>query len=464
MGVKKQIKDFPQALSVTDDSLYGVELYNPLNGKYTFRSVKHSTLMSQLTANVPEAVYSTVIFVDTIYGNDATGLAGNSSKPFLTIAAAVSATVTLSPNSSNRVLIHLRTGYYAENINLTNYVDFYADPSVMIDGGVSDSVAAMAVNSNFLGYAKFKCSGFTKAYSITYASTSVFQFDTINTLYESILISPTSGTANITIIGNSIEAKQPASNSINIQKTSNVILQINRQIRSCHDPILIDSTYSGKLTINCPQTILTTGTSYATLKNIIHITSTTSTAIININSELINETTGSLGATIGMLSIDGSVGATINITKNITGSDSQCIYENSSNANCKITLMNNKIYSKTGNVFSFNNLSSIYFKSCSIVATGGACGFVYNTGKTFFHECVINVLVGAATNITLNATSLVYFYNCLINGGTTFLDSAVAVTAQIHNTRSNVALHVNVTDALAPTGLIVDAGLLIPNF
>ena len=57
--------------------------------------------------------YSNVIFVDPLYGNDATGVAGNFSKPFLTPAAAALAANAIPRTVTDRVLVWIRKGEYA---------------------------------------------------------------------------------------------------------------------------------------------------------------------------------------------------------------------------------------------------------------------------------------------------------------------------------------------------------------
>ena len=57
-------------------------------------------------------------------GSDSTGLAERLDKPFLTLAAARTAAVALSPTSTNRVLIKVFSGTYLEGIVLYDYIDW----------------------------------------------------------------------------------------------------------------------------------------------------------------------------------------------------------------------------------------------------------------------------------------------------------------------------------------------------
>lgn len=64
-------------------------------------------------------------------GNDSTGLAERLDKPFLTLAAARTAAVALTPSATKRILIVVFPGTYTEQLVLANYVDWDLTNSVI---------------------------------------------------------------------------------------------------------------------------------------------------------------------------------------------------------------------------------------------------------------------------------------------------------------------------------------------
>jgi len=55
------------------------------------------------------------VFVDDVFGNDATGMINNFEKPFQTIAAGIAAAATQNPNPGNVWHVYLAPGFYFEN-------------------------------------------------------------------------------------------------------------------------------------------------------------------------------------------------------------------------------------------------------------------------------------------------------------------------------------------------------------
>lgn len=79
----------------------------------------------------------TTVFVDSIYGVDATGAVENRQKPFLTIAAARAAALAYwngighaAPSATNRILIDVK-GTFLEQIVLSNYIDWNLNDSII---------------------------------------------------------------------------------------------------------------------------------------------------------------------------------------------------------------------------------------------------------------------------------------------------------------------------------------------
>jgi hypothetical protein len=100
--------------------------------------------------------YSDVAFVDLYNGSDATGLAGDFTKPFQSISAAQSA-VTGSASSLNPGLVVLRKGLYTSSINLITDVHIYCEPGVVIYfGQINASNILIGQYTKFYGFAHFQ--------------------------------------------------------------------------------------------------------------------------------------------------------------------------------------------------------------------------------------------------------------------------------------------------------------------
>lgn len=112
---------------------------------------------------------SAIIVKNTVYvsknGNDSTGLPERFDKPFLTLAAARVAAVSLVPSATNRILIVVEKGTYMEPIDLADFVDWDLG-SCIIDGStvgratIDDFTTTNGVNSVIYGFADIRKSGF----------------------------------------------------------------------------------------------------------------------------------------------------------------------------------------------------------------------------------------------------------------------------------------------------------------
>ncbi len=89
--------------------------------KITWSNIK-AALLTYLSAMIYTTVYNTVFVSDN--GSDTTGLVQRPDKPFLTLAAARTAAITLSPTSTKRILIAVLSGRYTEQLVLYNYIDW----------------------------------------------------------------------------------------------------------------------------------------------------------------------------------------------------------------------------------------------------------------------------------------------------------------------------------------------------
>jgi hypothetical protein len=95
------------------------------------------------------------VFVDSVYGVDATGLVERSDFPFKTLAAARTAAITMTPIATKRIKIHAQQATWLnEQVVLYNYIDWdFGDStlrSTTLTGGViTDN--AVTCNSKILG-------------------------------------------------------------------------------------------------------------------------------------------------------------------------------------------------------------------------------------------------------------------------------------------------------------------------
>lgn len=103
------------------------------------------------------------VFVDAIYGNDSTGTAQRADLPFLTIAAARTAIVALTPTATSRGSIYA-SGYFAEGYVAANFVDLYNNGGLILERTSGASLATIDDNNvtcdfRVYGYPKLIRSG-----------------------------------------------------------------------------------------------------------------------------------------------------------------------------------------------------------------------------------------------------------------------------------------------------------------
>jgi hypothetical protein len=114
----------------------------------------------------------------------------------------------------------------------------------------------------------------------------------------------------------------------------------------------------------------------------------------------------------------------------------------------------------------FNNSSlvneNVYAVADPIISISGAA-------NAYIKDCAMYSGADSTNAVTMTSnTADVYMYNSMYSGNGplgNLIDSTVAGSnVQIHNVRSTKPNGANVTDVLTPTGLIVDANLITPNF
>ena len=460
----KRIKDYPETLTLNSDCIYPLDYYNAIND-YTLKSLKQSVLENFVVITNP--VYSTIIYVDTTYGNNGTGTPGDPSKPFATTSAATSAALGLLPTITNQVLIYLRKGTYYSNVDLRDYINYYAEPGVTFSYGTIADLNG-ACTSNFLGYAKFNTGVYPLR--IANASTVTFEFDTIESSGAAILLICTSGYANVTINGNSIYAQTYGTGYVfTIRNNINVTFNIRDRIAGIHSVFDI-RLHTGKIIVNTPNIVLTSGNIYGgNYKQAIILYGSTTSSVIIINADLINEHVGYIGGISGMFVYWGSNSGYAELNGNIYGNDTLCVYGGNGSATGVFkhdgSMSSNivpVVIGSTGTFYFLNGKHISNAVSYAHVVNVFATATVYFKDILFYHSLSNSNIF----NLTSN-TCFVNIFNCV--GSTPgalgeFITNAVPINVKIHNTRSNKPLNVNVTDTLAPSGFILDATIITPTF
>jgi hypothetical protein len=116
----------------------------------------YSVDLSSLSSSVNSG---NVIYVDAVNGNNLTGVINNFTRPFSDLWSALNYTDTLTRTQNNRLLVYVRRGLYTNQGQMTfrDNVDVYCEPGVVFTGTFQLRTQS-AVNSNFLGYARFEVS------------------------------------------------------------------------------------------------------------------------------------------------------------------------------------------------------------------------------------------------------------------------------------------------------------------
>lgn len=197
--------------------------------KITWSNVK-AALLTYLSSMIYTTVYNTVYVSDN--GSDSTGLVQREDKPFLTLAAARTAALTLSPTSTKRILIVVLSGIYTEQLVLANYVDWDLGNSIIdLQAGALYTIDDLNVACDSIIYGNSKISRSTagtlgcirtqnastnlrvycdritgsRATSAeilcTNGSQSIFVNDTVDSSSAGNVVQCTAGIQNVTILG-----------------------------------------------------------------------------------------------------------------------------------------------------------------------------------------------------------------------------------------------------------------------
>jgi len=416
--------------------------------------------------------YVNVIFVDSVYGNDMTGTVGDFTKPFLTPYNAVQIANTISRTITKRVLVWIRKGEYSNSsFNPFTNMDVYCEPGVVFTNSflLNDNNTGGPTNFNMYGYAQWNIVQSIYMFRWNYASTVFIQGNSIvNTGSIGLSYLVTTGTSNVTYDFNSIESTQTAGSgyAFTWRDNSNGNVNVKNFIKSPHTHHDIRANHNGTVNINCPNNILTAANYFGgNFKQILYASSALSTSIITVNGNLINEGVTYLGGLEAMVTCT-SGNPLITINGNITTPAGIGVSGRSS----EIIVVNGNV---TAGIYVANQLTGAgesYFNGGVYQNLTENPAFLLSASKKLFirNASIYNNVDVTSTVDVLSNTSKLYMYNCIAgrNGsvGNLVYGGVTGVTVQLHNVRSVGALHVNVTDQLVPTGLIVDLLLTVPRY
>lgn len=416
--------------------------------------------------------YSNVLFVDPIFGNDSTGLAGRFDLPYRNIAQAVTIAAGMGGSLTQRTLIYIRKGTYTTSVNLTNWVDFYCEPGVVFNGSGSVRDNGVSVTSNFYGYAKFVAKT-SITLNITGNSTVNFQFDYIdNSSAQCINVTPlVGGQSEVLIEGNKIFGTTlGVGYAIALRRKANVTMNIKSWIWAYHSVFDIRDNYDGVLTVNCPKIRLANDNIYGgNFKQAVICYSSTANARMTFNADFVNEGLSYLGGISGMITNWSSSSGIIEVNGNIYGGETYAVYASGNTTSGRVVV--------TGNMFS--NIQVIWassFNSCYVrkgliskpSIIGGSTIAMNQNAKVFFDDVKIyNAQVNGDLINIVSATNEVNLYNVIGQSEGALglaITSAVLVNVKVHASRFNKPLNVNITDVLTPSGVIVDSLVVVPKF
>jgi hypothetical protein len=414
--------------------------------------------------------YANVYFVDTLNGNDSTAVAGDFTKPYLSLGIAILSTALTPGTLTNRNLVWVRKGEYASvgNIAPIDNCDVYCDAGVVFTGyfSLSDLYTGSAVNFNWYGFAKWNLSMSQVAFRWQYASNVLIEGDSfVNTGAISLAYNVTVGTSNITYNFNSMESTQTLGNgyAFSWRNNCNGTVNVKNYIKSPHSQQDIRASHSGNIQINCPRNILTDVNIYGgNFKQIAYVSSSSLTSTLTFNGLLINETVTYLVGISTMILYQGL--GTVIVKDKIYANQGMGVW----NTGAGTIIAEGGIESNI-QCFVSNGVGTVYIKRglLALKSLGGSVlrlGYV-GAGNVWLTDVELNSdLVGDCILQATN-TSKVYMKNVTCEtAGTDFIKASVAGTInQFTNCVSNKPLSANVTNELAQ-GLTIDALLKTPKY
>lgn len=481
--------------SVTDDGTGVVQVDNadPSNPIVVFKGISSdgSTIDGDGTPGDPlkfiapistEVKYANVLFVDTVNGNDATGIENDLTKPYSTITAALSDAVAQGPIETNRTLIYVRRGLYSNDtyLLLQNFIDVYCEPGVIIfSTSILDN--GNSVNCRWMGKANFRGNTlFTnQLLGVTGATSKVyFEFDDLFTSRAAFIIQ---NGASVTITGRKVFAETFNTGfGATFRGSGTIVLNITEEFAAWHN-VIVMRFFSGKAYVTCPRLYLHEGNYYGgNFKAVLHIYDN-SGGELTVNGDLIvNNIAGYYGGTSSVITRWVDSWLTVRVNGNLFCENQFGVYGLGSSSASR-TIINGDV--KTNNLVCYvASNSTVVFRNGTLLnnnTTTGSEGYpvmgMGQNGNVWVENCHIHSL--GAANATVSAfwkdttTATLNVYNSVYSAAdaTGFFirnnaGGQPVNNVRILNCRSTKPLDTNITDLLTPTGFTQDSNIQSINF
>ena len=460
-------------------------------GKANWATITTADISGYSSGTVVEAK---AVYIDSVYGNNATAVKYDLAKPFLTWAAASAVAV-----AGDWIVFNTGT-YVIGQVTPVSNVNVYCKPGVVIDGGFSITTS---ITWKLLGHAvfltnqdTFRMTGTGQTYDIQ------LQFDRISGLlaFGIVMTDTTSPLFKLVVDCNSITADLPF--RLCAGANYDVVANFKHKLSGFgNDTVFFHNTVTASMTgtviINCP---IIENTSTSNTRHCLRITRAYSNFTCIINASVMRNTsptftdsgTANLASVVVVENVDN-----LFINGDLEGGVTPCIVSYSPTA-----VYNTGNVTFTGNMYSDIEIVQHYAKALNgngwhniIIKKGYILSKGIGLSNAMFHradnwialhggtpgniqlvDCIVhnkNFLASAASSIMKDdlgagVAKLNNFqmYNCLafITGGTGYLVSTTQAAKQtmMHNVISNVLKMGSVSEALSTTGLIVDPNLIIP--
>lgn len=434
---------------------------------YTSSFVTYSLVTKKYVDSIGSGSYQAykIVYVDSQYGDNNTGLIDRVDLPFLTFA---SASTALSNVYASGGLVYIKKGLYTEACVLLTGTDYYCEPDVIFtQNGFNDGDGA--VTSNIYGYSQFNGTDATLvALDIQNQSTVNFEFDSIDNLQVGFKIN--SG-GNINVKGRYIKSQTDYGSAISIEGSGNFKFDIRDGVIGAYDVISIKSGFNGTFSITTPNIICNSslnGTgAVASSGHALNVNETTYGNVL-INSNLSNISTYSGGNNSAAKIGSGNV----TINGNLNGNDEIGLYL--SNGEIGEVIINGNIQSYKEAVKHLGNKTKLRVNN-SLIKSSGLGTSTYSihinsasqSGTYLYNTTIYNGLTNSNIIHMQGTTSQLCIYNSLgYSPGASgrFIYGTPSFNVGIHNTRSNKDNFAAVNDTFTPSGFIYDTNLYLPNF
>ncbi len=443
-------------ITITTSDNKGLVYASDYSSGFTPESLVSKRYVDDLVSSLNIDIHyeSKIVYVDTLYGNNDTGLAFRRDLPFLTVASA-SEIVTDG-------LIYMKSGIYNEMCVLKDNLKYYCEAGVVFEsGGFTDYISV--VNCDIYGYAKFIGDyALLKPFTINNLSNVNFEFDVIDisNTYQGIIINESS---SVNIRGNKI--KSTGDKTIQIGGSGNINIDIKGDIIGKYNTISFES-FTGECTINSNNIITNTDVYYANSLYAIN-TNNGVTGKVTINSNIKKltdyttsvKTNSAVRISSGYFTINGNISCDNEYALIISGNSLGNL------------LINGNLTSGVETVF--NDTTNIVLKLNSpLISTTGLSAtysmIFNNKSEVYIQNSNIINLTDDSNLILISSTySIIKLYNT--NGFTSgsngyFMDCNQNLNVGIHNVRSNKDNNLMINDLFEPSGFIYDSNFYLPNF